>query len=106
NPSHGAGATGQQSGRGPFEGFDFNYSGDYDSGTYSDFFEELFGSRFGGGRRTGRRANFRGQDLETELELSLTQAAETHKQTFSLGGRNIRITIPAGVADGQKIRLK
>src|SRR5690606_34363315 len=39
----------------PFEGFDFNYSGNYDTGEYSDFFEELFGSRFGGG---GRRTAF------------------------------------------------
>lgn len=95
-----------QTGGGPFEGFDFNYSGNYDTGEYSDFFEELFGSRFGSGQRSGGRGSFRGQDYETVLELTLQQAAETHKQTFTVGGRNIRITVPAGVADGQKIRLK
>lgn len=90
----------------PFDGFDFNYSGNYDTGEYSDFFEELFGSRFGSGQRSGPRGSFRGQDYETVLELSLQQAAETHQQTFTIAGRNIRITVPAGVTDGQKIRLK
>ena len=90
----------------PFEGFDFNYDGNYDTGEYSDFFEELFGSRFGGGRSSGRRGSFRGQDYETAVELTLQQASTTHQQTFNVNGKNIRITIPAGVEDGQKIRLK
>lgn len=95
--------SGRQTGD-PFEGFDFGYSGNYDTGEYSDFFEELFGSRFGGGRR--RSSGFRGQDYEAALELTLQQAAKTHQQTFTVNGRNIRITVPAGVEDGQKIRLK
>jgi len=96
----------QQSGGGrtqnPFEGFDFNYSGNYDTGEYSDFFEQMFGSRFG----SGRRGSYRGQDYQAEVELTLAQAATTHQQTFTINGKNIRITIPAGVEDGQKIRLK
>ncbi len=99
----------QQSGSGdgsrsqsPFEGFDFNYSGNYDTGEYSDFFEQMFGSRFG----SGRRNSYRGQDYQAEVELTLAQAAMTHQQTFTVNGKNIRITIPAGVEDGQKIRLK
>ena len=87
----------------PFEGFDFDYSGNYDTGEYSDFFEQMFGSRFGGGG--GRRTSFRGQDYNASLELTLQQAATTHQQTFSINGKNIRITIPAGVQDGQKIKL-
>lgn len=97
----------QRTSENPFGNANFNYSGNYDTGEYSDFFEELFGSRFGGEKRSGRRASFRGQDLETILNISLQQAAETHQQTFSIAGRNnIRITVPAGVRDGQKIRLK
>lgn len=100
-------ANQQRTSENPFGNADFNYSGNYDTGEYSDFFEELFGSRFGGEKRSGRRASFRGQDLETILNISLQQAAETHQQTFSIAGRNnIRITVPAGVRDGQKIRLK
>jgi curved DNA-binding protein len=29
----------------------------------------------------------------------------THQQTLSVDGKNVRITVPAGVADGQKIKL-
>ncbi|WDF68051.1 J domain-containing protein [Sphingobacterium oryzagri] len=86
----------------PFEGFDFGYTGDYDSGEFSDFFGQMFGNRRGGGRQT----KFRGNDYNAVLELTLEQAAHTHQQTFTVNGKNIRITIPAGVENGQKIRLK
>ena len=35
----------------------------------------------------------------------MRDAFETHKQTLTLNGKNLRITIPAGVADGQVIKL-
>lgn len=76
-----------------------------ESGDFSDFFESMFGNRAsgGGGRRS---AGFRGQDYNAELRLSLRAASETHKQILSVNGKNIRITVPAGVADGQIIKLK
>ncbi len=95
-------SSGSSRGQNPFEGFDFNYSGNYDTGEYSDFFEELFGSRTGGRQKRA----YRGQDYHAELELTLLQAAISHQQTFTVNGKNIRITVPAGVEDGQKIRLK
>ncbi len=69
---------------------------------FSDFFESLFG---GAGRRRSQ-AKYRGQDYNAELQLSLTDAYNTHKQTLTINGKNVRITIPAGVENGQKIRLK
>jgi curved DNA-binding protein len=72
---------------------------DFGGGQYSDFFEQMFGS----GART---AKFRGQDYQAELHLSLRDAAKTHTQTLTVNEKNIRITIPAGVEDGQVIRLK
>lgn len=75
------------------------------AGGFSDFFEELFGHRGGASDRRGRGA-FRGQDIEAELHLTLREAAATHKQTFTVGGETLRITVPAGVADGQVIKLK
>ena len=93
-------ASGGASGN-PFEGFDFDYSGNYDTGEFSDFFEQMFGSRHGGGRQT----KFRGNDYHATLELTLQQAYTTHQQTFTVNGKNIRITIPAGVENGQKIKL-
>ncbi len=73
-----------------FEGHDF-----------SSFFESMFGQ--GGGRR--QQAKFRGQDYHAELQLSLEAALSTHKQVLTVNGKNIRITIPAGVENGQQIKL-
>ena len=74
-----------------------------DAGGFSDFFESMFGHRGGGGRGN---AGFRGQDFNAELHLSLRDAARTHKQVLNVNGKQVRITIPAGVADGQVIKLK
>lgn len=97
---YGGGPRGS-AGQNPFEGFDFNYNGNYDSGEYSDFFEQLFGSKRGGGRQT----SFRGHDYTSDVQLTLQEASTTHQRTFTVNGRTIRITVPAGVEDGQKIKL-
>lgn len=81
-------------------GFSGNFSGE--EGEFSDFFESLFGSRHG--NRRGNSA-FKGQDYNAELHLSLKDAAVTHKQILEINGKKIRITVPAGVADGQTIKL-
>ncbi|MEG2556447.1 MAG: J domain-containing protein [Odoribacter sp.] len=75
-----------------------------DNGDFSDFFESLFGGRRGGNPRSS--AGFRGQDFNAELHLSLKDAAESHQQILEVNGKKIRITVPAGVADGQTIKLK
>lgn len=72
-------------------------------GGFSDFFESMFGHR---GRSGGANAGFRGQDYHADLSLSLRDAAQTHKQILAVNGKNVRITIPAGVANGQVIKLK
>ena len=79
------------------------FSGD-DEGAFSDFFESLFGGAAGGGRRS--QTKFRGQDLQASLQLSLKDVYTTHQQTLTINGKNIRITIPAGVENGQVIKLK
>lgn len=94
-------------GRG-FGGFDFGGFGDFsrsegNTGGFSDFFEQLFGGARG--RRTGRNA-LHGQDFEAELSLTLRDAAETHKQILNVNGKSIRVTIPAGVTDGQRLKLR
>lgn len=92
-----------QGGGNPFGGF--SGSSDFGGGDFSDFFSSMFGGA-SGGRSGGRQSQFRGQDYKSELHLSLKSAAETHKQTISVNGKNIRITVPAGVANGQEIKLK
>lgn len=82
-------------------GYDFGQG--YSGGQGGEDFSDLFGSMFGG--RGGRQAKFRGQDYTTELKLELLEAYSTHKQTLTVNGKQIRITVPAGVEDGQTIRI-
>jgi curved DNA-binding protein len=82
-------------------GFDgFGGSG----GDYSDFFESMFGGRSagGGGRRS---AQYKGQDFNADLHLDLKDVYTTHKRTLTINGKNIRLTIPAGVENGQVIKI-
>lgn len=89
---------------GGFSGADFGEGEDF-----SDFFQSMFGGAGGGfGRNARGSANgkFKGQDVSAELNLNLKDAAQTHQQTFDINGKKVRITIPAGVYDGQQIKLK
>ncbi|TWP30014.1 J domain-containing protein [Apibacter muscae] len=85
----------------PFDGF----SQGFGTEDFSDFFGDLFGAKAGNNQRS-RTSQFKGQDYTTELHLSLRDAATTHKQTLNINGKQIRITIPAGVSNGQQIKLK
>ncbi len=67
----------------------------------NDLFGNMFGGR-GGGRREVR---FRGPDYRAESHLDLMGARTTHKQTLNVNGKQLRITVPAGVEDGQTIRI-
>lgn len=70
---------------------------------FSDFFSAMFGGR---SRSGGRGMQFRGQDVQAELELPLEEVYRTHKRTLNVNGKNIRLTIPAGVRNGQVIKIK
>ena len=75
--------------------------GDF-SGDFSEFFESMYGS--GAGGRT-KQTKFRGQDLNAELHLNLMDVYKTQQQTLTINGKNIRLTIPAGVENGQVIKI-
>ncbi|MDB5207861.1 MAG: hypothetical protein JWR72_2936 [Flavisolibacter sp.] len=79
------------------------YSEGFEGDNFSDFFSSLFG---GGGGKTKSTGGFKGQDYNAEIRLSLQEAAVTHKQLLTVNGKSIRITIPAGVQNEQKIKLK
>lgn len=74
---------------------------DFSEDHYSDFFESMFGGR----RTRERNVQFRGQDYHAELQLDLKDVYTTHKRTLTVNGKNIRITIPAGVENGQVIKI-
>jgi curved DNA-binding protein len=89
-----------QGGQGGFG--DFGGGGD----DFSDFFSSLFGG-MGGGAAGGRGTRpGAGPDYQAELELTLEEAYHGGPRTITVQGKNLRLTIQPGVADGQTIRLR
>lgn len=78
--------------------------GGYSQEDFSEFFESMFGGRASGSR--SRQVKFRGQDYNAELQLDLRDVYKTHKRVIKVNEKNIRITIPAGVENGQTIKIK
>ncbi|GAA4241357.1 J domain-containing protein [Winogradskyella psychrotolerans] len=78
--------------------------GGYSEEDFSDFFGNMFGGRASGSG--GRQVKFRGQDFNAQLQLDLKDVYTTHKRTLTVNNKNIRITIPAGVENGQVIKIK
>lgn len=76
---------------------------DFATGDTESFFEALFGRR---PNSQGQPTVFRGRDINATVEVKLTQVQKSEKQTFEIGGKKIRITVPAGIVDGQVIKLK
>jgi molecular chaperone DnaJ len=69
-------------------------------------FEDILGGLFGGGASGGFRQPRRGADISATTTLPFRQAASGSTVTLSSEGRTVTARIPAGVADGQKIRLR
>ena len=115
-------------GQGGFEdvfGGMFNQGGRQQAYTNADF-EDLLGSMFGGGGQGYGRGSFgqgpggqagfgardfggpmRGRDQTASTTLSFGTAIRGDTVTLQTGeGKTITVRIPAGVEDGQKIRLK
>ena len=90
----------QQQYQGSYQGA----SGGHSEEDFSDFFENMFGGRSSQG--SGRQVKFRGQDFNAELQLDLKDVYATHKRTLTVNNKNIRITIPAGIENGQIIKIK
>ena len=73
--------------------------------------EDLLGGIFGGrGRGRGGWGPVSGSDHETEVEVTVEEAYNGTQRTLSISGpdgpRTIDVNIPAGVVDGQRIRLR
>ena len=99
----GARATAGAGGRAGRGGFGFGTSEEID-------LEDLLGGLFGGRARAGRGwGPIPGADQTAEIEISIEEAYHGARKTVSLAGpegtRNLQVTIPAGVTDGQRIRL-
>ncbi len=110
-PGGGAGGfSGFRGGAGGFSGFSdprdiFSqvFGGAAGAGGFS--FEDLFGGAagMGGGRR--RTSARKGNDLQTELEISLEDAIFGTTAKINLGSSEIQMNIPPGVDTGSKLRV-
>lgn len=107
------------------EGQDFetprDWQFEFDTGTHAGAFSDFFENLFGGGGGAGRREAYRGGGFNTfaQVEISLEDAYRGAERTLALermgneggGGQSgrriqqLRVKIPAGVTDGQQIRL-
>lgn len=116
-------ATGFGGRPGGYEGFRYsssgspfgNRTGGFDPG---DIFSDLFGEAMrSGGRSAGAGASAhtrqtarerpRGQDVEAEVNVTLEQVAGGGKCRVTLPtGREVEVTLPKAVRDGQTIRLR
>ena len=89
----------------------FNQGGGGFDGDFSDFF-----SSFGGGQGFGQRQPrpTRGQDVEINLTVNLEETLEVNERAVAYNlpssdgegiKKNLKVKIPQGVVDGEKIRL-
>jgi curved DNA-binding protein len=85
------------------------------SGDFSDFFNSVFGAGF---EDMGRAAPLRGNDVEIEMPVFLEETLTDCEKPVAYEApvmengqvrrqrKNLKVTIPAGTADGERIRLK
>ncbi|WP_375458814.1 DnaJ C-terminal domain-containing protein [uncultured Enterovirga sp.] len=98
-------------GREGFEGFSFGFGqggqappgGGPRGGAGEDIFSHLFGEAMRGGRSRSRR----GEDIQAVLTVTIEEIASEARQRLTLpGGREVDVTLPPGVVEGQTIRLR
>jgi DnaJ-class molecular chaperone len=76
------------------------------AGSIEDLFSELGGADYpAGGARGARNRAPTAPTFEAEAEVTLDEVASGTKRHVELDGKRIEVTIPAGVADGQRIRF-
>ena len=77
---------------------------------FSDFFESIFGGAGAGFSGRGAGASYarprKGADATGKIDVTLEEAHKGSSRTISLSsGKQVKVRIPAGVNEGQKIRL-
>jgi curved DNA-binding protein len=92
-----------------------------DLGGFSDFFRTFFGGETasvfdfgdlagagaGGSRAGGSQGSIQGRPMATaEAEVTLAEVAHGAERMVNVDGRRLQVAIPAGVADGAKVRLR
>ncbi len=99
---------------GPFGGFDFSQFTNRGrrpgggrtrttSGNFTDIFSDLFGGGAGG---PGFQTDVKGPDTEAELTIDFRDAVLGATMELNVNGDRVKVKIPEGVRDGQKIRIR
>lgn len=83
---------------GGFGGAGQSFNFDFGGGGFEDIINAMFG---GGGFRAARR----GRDYRTSITIDFEEAIFGATKTISVEGEQIKLKIPAGIYDGQSIRL-
>ena len=101
-------------------GFEFSGGGytEADAGAFSDFFESLFGAGAVHGHGARRRPGRRGQDHHARIQINVEDAFRGASRSITLQvpeldnnghvrtrSHTLNVKIPAGVKEGQQIRL-
>ena len=100
-----AGVGGDGGAGNPFQNGNFNFNGQsfqFDFGGASGF-DDILGSIFGFGPRNRRQT--RGQDFQTQITIDFEDAIFGATTSVDIGDENIKLKIPAGIHDGQSIRI-
>jgi molecular chaperone DnaJ len=108
-PGGGGGGNPFAGGANPFGGFDFSQftgggrarGGRRSTGGFTDVFSDLFG-----GGAQFEQGPERGSDLEAELTIDFRDAILGTTMDLVINGKGVKVKIPEGVMDGQKIRLR
>jgi len=102
-------------GANPFAGFDFSEfmgsggrkgrGGARRSQTMD--FTDVFGDLFGGGGARGGSAGFEmpAQDIQAEVTIEFRDAILGPTMNLSVGGESVKVKIPDGIREGQKVRV-
>jgi DnaJ-class molecular chaperone len=108
-PGGGGGGNPFAGGANPFGGFDFSQftgggrarGGRRSTGGFTDVFSDLFG-----GGAAFEQEPERGSDLEADLTIDFRDAILGTTMDLVINGKGVKVKIPEGVLDGQKIRLR
>lgn len=99
-------------GDGAFSGHGFGTNGGYQEFHFDGDLNDLFSGMFGGGRgASGSRRSYRGADLTSDVSISFEEAAFGCDKMVSLMDpdgkkQTLKVHIPAGIDEGQKVRLQ
>src|SRR5947209_4813907 len=102
---------------GPFAGFDFSQFTNRGGGggrrggtrtrtTSTGNFTDIFSDLFGGGGAPGFEQEMRPPTAEAELTIDFRDAVLGTTMDLNMNGSHMKVKIPEGVAEGQKIRIR